>query len=167
MVILGLLAALVGPKMFKKVGGSKQKAAQAQISMFGHGIGHISPGCGQVSHFGHGPASLARGPGRRQEVGRGPDLPKEVPLDPWGNEYQYVSPGEHGDYDLISLGRRRQFRRRRRGHRHCQLERHRRFFRRRIARKEQVAAAREDSLFSNSSWCWSSSGFSRRWRPRE
>ncbi|HDL90033.1 MAG TPA: prepilin-type N-terminal cleavage/methylation domain-containing protein, partial [Thermodesulforhabdus norvegica] len=34
MIILGLLAALVGPKLFKKVGFSKQKAAEAQIALF-------------------------------------------------------------------------------------------------------------------------------------
>jgi general secretion pathway protein G len=34
----------------------------------------------------------------------GPYLPKEIPLDPWGNQYEYRSPGEHGDYDIISYG---------------------------------------------------------------
>jgi len=34
----------------------------------------------------------------------GPYLPKEIPLDPWQNEYVYRSPGEHGDYDIISYG---------------------------------------------------------------
>ena len=31
-------------------------------------------------------------------------MPKDIPLDPWGNPYQYVSPGEHGDYDMFSFG---------------------------------------------------------------
>ena len=34
----------------------------------------------------------------------GPYLPKEIPLDPWGNPYEYRAPGEHGDYDIISYG---------------------------------------------------------------
>ena len=29
---------------------------------------------------------------------------KEVPKDPWGSQFVYISPGEHGDYDLISYG---------------------------------------------------------------
>ena len=36
---------------------------------------------------------------------QGTYLPKEIPLDPWGRSYIYRSPGEHGDYDLISYGR--------------------------------------------------------------
>ena len=35
----------------------------------------------------------------------GPYLAKAVPKDPWGNDYQYRSPGEHGEYDLLSHGR--------------------------------------------------------------
>jgi general secretion pathway protein G len=35
----------------------------------------------------------------------GPYLTKAVPPDPWGHPYQYKSPGEHGDYDLLSLGK--------------------------------------------------------------
>ena len=31
-------------------------------------------------------------------------LKKEVPKDPWGNNYVYTSPGEHGEYDLVSYG---------------------------------------------------------------
>jgi len=31
-------------------------------------------------------------------------LKKELPKDPWGNNYVYTSPGEHGDYDLVSFG---------------------------------------------------------------
>ncbi|MFC1788520.1 type II secretion system protein GspG, partial [Thermodesulfobacteriota bacterium] len=34
----------------------------------------------------------------------GPYLPKEIPLDPWGHSYEYRSPGEHGEYDILSLG---------------------------------------------------------------
>ena len=35
---------------------------------------------------------------------KGPYLPKEIPVDPWGKAYLYKSPGENGDYDLISYG---------------------------------------------------------------
>ena len=34
----------------------------------------------------------------------GPYLAKDIPLDPWGHVYEYRSPGEHGDYDIISYG---------------------------------------------------------------
>ena len=35
----------------------------------------------------------------------GPYLKKAIPLDPWGNAYVFKLPGEHGDYDLLSLGK--------------------------------------------------------------
>ena len=103
MVILGLLAALVGPKMFGKVGKSKQKAAQAQISMFGTALDTYRLDVGKYPTSDMGLQALRVAPDDAKKWD-GPYLPKEVPLDPWGNEYQYVSPGEHGDYDLISLG---------------------------------------------------------------
>ena len=103
MVILGLLAALVGPKMFGKVGKSKQKAAQAQISMFGTALDTYRLDVGKYPTSDMGLQALRAAPDDAKNWD-GPYLPKEVPLDPWGNEYQYVSPGEHGDYDLISLG---------------------------------------------------------------
>jgi type II secretion system protein G len=36
---------------------------------------------------------------------QGPYLKKSVPNDPWGNAYQYRQPGEHGEFDLFSLGK--------------------------------------------------------------
>jgi general secretion pathway protein G len=36
---------------------------------------------------------------------QGPYLKKKPPVDPWGNKYIYKSPGEHGEYDLLSYGR--------------------------------------------------------------
>ena len=35
----------------------------------------------------------------------GPYLKKDVPPDPWGNPYQYKSPGDHGEIDIYSFGR--------------------------------------------------------------
>jgi general secretion pathway protein G len=36
---------------------------------------------------------------------QGPYLRKEVPVDPWGQPYQYAQPGEHGEFDILSLGK--------------------------------------------------------------
>jgi general secretion pathway protein G len=46
--------------------------------------------------------ALRKNPGH--ETWDGPYLPKDVPPDPWGKSYVYRAPGEHGDYDLYSLG---------------------------------------------------------------
>jgi general secretion pathway protein G len=102
MIILGLLAALVAPKMFQKVGSSKQNAAKAQIAMLGTALDAFRLDVGAYPSAQEGLEALRRNPGR--DTWDGPYLPKDVPLDPWGRAYVYHAPGEHGDYDLYSLG---------------------------------------------------------------
>ena len=103
MVILGILAALVGPRMFGKVGKSRQKAAKAQISLFETAMDTYRLDVGKYPTTDQGLEALRVKPDG-VEKWDGPYLPKDVPVDPWGNRYVYESPGEHGDYDLISLG---------------------------------------------------------------
>ncbi|MBS3759509.1 MAG: type II secretion system major pseudopilin GspG [Desulfobacterales bacterium] len=103
MIILGLLAALVGPRMFGKVGKSKQKAAKAQISLFETALDTYRLDNGEFPSTEQGLKALRERPAD-EENWDGPYLPKEIPLDPWQNEYVYRSPGEHGDYDIISYG---------------------------------------------------------------
>lgn len=102
MIILGLLAALVAPKMFQKVGTSKQKAAKAQISMLGTALDAFRLDVGGYPSSETGLEALRKNPG----LGGwdGPYLSKDVPKDPWGHPYVYRAPGDHGDYDLYSLG---------------------------------------------------------------
>ena len=102
MIILGLLAALVAPKMFQKVGSSKQKAAKAQISMIGTALDAYRLDIGSYPNAEEGLGALRKNPGHG--AWDGPYLTKEVPNDPWGRPYVYRSPGDHGDYDLYSLG---------------------------------------------------------------
>lgn len=102
MIILGLLAALVAPKMFQKVGTSKQKAAKAQISMLGTALDALRLDIGAYPNNEQGLDALRKNPG--QGAWDGPYLSKDVPKDPWGRPYVYRSPGDHGDYDLYSLG---------------------------------------------------------------
>lgn len=103
MIIIGLLAALVAPRMFGKVGKSKQKAAKTQISLFETALDTYRLDVGQYPTTDQGLQALRTMP-EGVENWDGPYLPKEIPLDPWGNSYIYTCPGEHGDYDLISYG---------------------------------------------------------------
>jgi len=103
MVILGLLAALVGPRMFGKVGKSRQKAAKAQISLFETTLDTYRLDTSRYPTTEQGLQALRTKPGG-VERWDGPYLPKDVPVDPWGHAYQYRSPGEHGEYDIISFG---------------------------------------------------------------
>ena len=102
-VILGLLAALVAPKMFGRLGESKQKAAKAQIELFGTALDSFRLDVGKYPSTSEGLQALRVSPSG-VENWKGPYLPKEIPLDPWGQQYQYRSPGEHGEYDLYSFG---------------------------------------------------------------
>ncbi len=103
MVIIGLLASLVGPKMFSKVGKSKQKSTKAQISMFETALDMYRLDMGKYPTTDKGLAALRVKPDDNENWD-GPYLPKEVPLDPWGNSYQYESPSEHGDFHIVSQG---------------------------------------------------------------
>lgn len=103
MVILGLLAALVAPRMFGKVEKSKQKAAKAQISLFEGALDTYRLDVGRYPTTEQGLEALRTKPAEAERWD-GPYLSKEIPLDPWGHPYEYRSPGEHGDFDIISYG---------------------------------------------------------------
>ena len=103
MIILGLLASLVAPKMFGKIGKSKQQAAKAQISMLESAIETYRLDVGSFPTEEQGLAAL-REPPSGVESWDGPYLPKEVPLDPWGNRYEYHYPSEHSYFEIVSYG---------------------------------------------------------------
>jgi general secretion pathway protein G len=101
--ILGLLAALVGPRLFGKVSMAKLKAAKAQIELFGTALDTFRLDVGRYPTMEEGVKALREKPSGA-EAWQGPYLPKEIPVDPWGKPYIYKCPGEHGDYDLFSYG---------------------------------------------------------------
>ena len=102
-IIIGLLAALVGPRLFGKVSIAKQKAAKAQIELFGTALDAFRLDVGKYPTTEEGLKVLREKPSGVDNW-QGPYLPKEIPTDPWGKPYVYKAPGEHGDYDLISYG---------------------------------------------------------------
>lgn len=102
-IIIGLLAALVAPRMFGKVEKSKQKAAQAQIELFGAALDSFRLDVGRYPTTSEGLEALRTRPAGLEKWD-GPYLKKDIPLDPWDHRYLYTVPGAHGDYDLISYG---------------------------------------------------------------
>ncbi|HET7832595.1 MAG TPA: type II secretion system major pseudopilin GspG [Gallionella sp.] len=104
MVIIGLLAGYVGPKYFSQIGKSEVKAARAQIDGLGKALEQYRLDTGKYPTTEEGLAALVTRPASEAKWD-GPYLTKKVPMDPWGNQYIYKSPGEHGDYDLISNGK--------------------------------------------------------------
>jgi general secretion pathway protein G len=103
MVIIGMLAALVGPRVFKNVGKGKRSAAKAQIELFGQALDSMRLDTGRYPTSSEGLESLVSNPGI--DSWDGPYLKKNIiPKDPWQHEYSYNSPGTHGEYDITSHG---------------------------------------------------------------
>ncbi len=104
LVILGLLAAVVGPKIFGKFFQAKRDIAKIQISDFEGALNLFNFQVGRYPTTSEGLEALIHNPGNIQSW-NGPYLKKEVvPLDPWQRPYVYRSPGQHGEYDLLSYG---------------------------------------------------------------
>ncbi len=103
MIIIGLLASLVGPRLFSKVDKAKQQTAQAQIELLSTGLASFRLDVGRFPTEEEGLNSLMERPSGLEKWD-GPYLTKEIPKDPWANEYVYKFPGEHGPYDLMSYG---------------------------------------------------------------
>lgn len=104
MIIIGLLAALIGPKMIGRVGESRQTVAKQQIEGFSSALEMYKLDTAKYPTQEQGLEALIAQP---QGVinWKGSYLKKKlIPKDPWGNNYIYTYPGEHGDYDIISYG---------------------------------------------------------------
>ena len=107
LVIIGLLAGLVGPRLFSKVDQSKVITAQTQVKMLRNAVENLRLDIGRYPTAAEGLALLSKPPADASTAGRwrGPYLEDALPLDPWGNPYQYSLPGADGHpFALYSLG---------------------------------------------------------------
>jgi len=104
LVILGLLAAVVAPRVYDKLAKGREQIAKIQIKEIEGALQLFSFDVGRFPSTSEGLEALVRNPGNL-EAWRGPYLSNaDVPLDPWGKPYVFRCPGEHGDFDLFSLG---------------------------------------------------------------
>lgn len=104
LVILGLLASLVGPRVMKHLGESKTQTAMLQIEELSSALDVYRLEVGSYPSNDQGLTALVENPGNVPQW-NGPYLRKKtIRQDPWGNEYNYTYPGENGDFDLYSLG---------------------------------------------------------------
>src|SRR6266496_5262322 len=108
-IVLGLLAALVGPRILGRVSEAKSVTARTQIELLGVALDNYRLDNGMYPTTEQGLAALQEKPTREPLPlnWRGPYLRKAVPLDPWGRPYIYKSPREQNPtaYDLSTLGR--------------------------------------------------------------
>lgn len=104
LAILGLLAGLVGPRVMTFLGSSKTKTTKLQIEDLAATLDLYRLELGRYPTESEGLKALVENPGNMPNW-NGPYLKKnELPKDPWGFDYQYRFPGEHGSYDIWSLG---------------------------------------------------------------
>ena len=107
-IILGLLAAIVAPRLIGRAGEAKQTSARVQMESLETALKLYKLDNGFYPSTEQGLQALIEAP----SVGRIPSKWRQggylekgrLPKDPWGNEYIYISPGLHGDFDIISYG---------------------------------------------------------------
>ena len=105
LVILGLLAGLVGPRLFGKVDSSKVQVAQTQIRMLRGALQAYRLDIGRYPSTAEGLTALMRPPPEAAAYWSGPYLDDEMPLDPWRTPYRYEHPADNlQGFALYSLG---------------------------------------------------------------
>ncbi len=102
LVIIGLLAAFVGPILYQRISPAKETAARSQIKAFSTALDNYLIDNGRYPTTEQGLISLRSNPGSPEW--KGPYLSKEIPLDPWGKPYVYKAPGRSGGYEIVSYG---------------------------------------------------------------
>ncbi len=104
-VIIGLLAAYVGPKYFSQLGKSEVTITKAQIEAFEKALDTYRLDVGRYPNSEEGLGALLVAPADGALKWNGPYLKKAIPPDPWGHPYLYRSPGTKSEFDIISMGR--------------------------------------------------------------
>ena len=104
LVILGMLAALAGPRVMKYVASAKTDTAKLQIDELSAALDMYKLEVGRYPNSQDGLAALVDAPSGAANW-NGPYLRKKIiPKDPWGADYHYLSPGQHGAFDLYTYG---------------------------------------------------------------
>ena len=100
--ILGLMAYMVAPRLMSVIGKAKPKIAQTDIKNLEIALDMFYLDVGRYPSDEEGLKVLYQRPDNIPNWA-GPYI-KKAPKDPWGRDYAYKFPGEHGTYDLISYG---------------------------------------------------------------
>lgn len=104
LMILGLIAGVIGPRVVGYLGGAKSDTAKLQIEEIGAALDLYKLEVGRYPTTEEGLQALVQAPAATAGW-RGPYLKKKlVPKDPWGNPYHYAAPGQHGVFDIYSFG---------------------------------------------------------------
>ncbi len=103
-VIIGLLVAYIAPRFFGQLSNSEQKVAKAQIESIGRALNTYRMDVGHYPSQTLGLSSLQINVENNPKW-NGPYLEKDIPLDPWGNPYQYILVANQDIFQLVSFGK--------------------------------------------------------------
>jgi general secretion pathway protein G len=104
LAIIAMLAGVVGPQVMKHLAEAKIKGAKVQLEDLAATLDMYKLDVGMYPTTEEGLNALIEAPANAKRW-NGPYLRKQkIPLDPWQQDYHYVSPGQHGKYDIYSLG---------------------------------------------------------------
>ncbi len=105
-VILGILAAMVAPKILSRPDQAKGIVARSDIETISQALELFRLDNGFYPTLDQGLEALIQKPSSPPEAKSwNPEgYLKKIPIDPWGNPYMYLQPGNHGKFDLYSLG---------------------------------------------------------------
>lgn len=105
-VIIGLLAAVIAPNIFGEVEKARNKKALSDLRALESALGLYRLDNYSYPTTEQGLQALVTRPSGSPEAKnwRSGGYIKRMPLDPWGNEYQYINPATNGDFDLFSFG---------------------------------------------------------------
>ena len=102
-VILVMLTSFAAPMVFKHIRSARITTAKTQIKLLEQALTDYKLDTGKFPETDDGLQVLVENT-NDVEKWDGPYIKPSVPKDPWGNDYVYVCPGEHGEFDLSSLG---------------------------------------------------------------
>ncbi|ABM63135.1 type II secretion system major pseudopilin GspG [Halorhodospira halophila] len=103
-VILGILAGIVVPRIMDRPDSARVEAAKQDIRAIESALNLYRLDNNRYPSTDQGLEALVEEPSGDPEPQNWQGYLDSVPTDPWGNEYQYMNPGEHGDIDIYSLG---------------------------------------------------------------
>jgi general secretion pathway protein G len=102
-LILAILAALIVPRVVNRTGDAKRAKAASDVATLTSLLQQYRVDNDKYPTTEQGLAALRVQPSDAPNW-RGPYTSKDIPTDPWGNEYVYEAPGSNGDFDLLSYG---------------------------------------------------------------
>lgn len=103
-VILGILAGIVVPRIMDRPDDARVAKAEQDIRVLEQQLEMYRMDNFNYPTTDQGLEALVREPSGSPQPKNWRQYMDRIPKDPWGNEYQYVQPGEHGDFDIYSLG---------------------------------------------------------------